>query len=60
MGTSHDNIWLDSFEREMFQTKGVKKIKTHFIFSNFFSENFAAYEITWKDMVEPDWPQMTI
>jgi len=26
----------------------------------FFSENLAVYEITWKNMVEPDRPQMTI
>jgi hypothetical protein len=44
----------------MFQTKVVKKIKTHFIFNNVFSENRAVYEIKWKNMVEADRPQMTI
>jgi len=29
----------------MFQTKVVEKIKTHFMFNNFFSENRAFYEI---------------
>jgi hypothetical protein len=33
---------------------------THFMFSNFFSKNPAVYEITWKNMVETDRPQMTI
>ena len=32
--------------------------KTHFMFNNFFSENRAVYEIMWKDMVEPDMPQI--
>ena len=38
----------------MFQTKVVKKIKTHiFLFSNFFfPENLAGYEVMWKNMVE--------
>ena len=45
----------------MFQSKVVEKIKTHFfIYSNFFSENCAIYEIMWKNMVEPDRPQMAI
>jgi hypothetical protein len=32
-------------EREMFQTKIVEKIKTHFMHENFFSENNFVYEI---------------
>jgi len=32
-------------EREMFQTKVLDKIKTHFMFGNFFSDNRAFYEI---------------
>ena len=46
----------------MFQTKVVEKIKTHFVFSNFFFlfENRAVYEIMCKNIVEPDRPQMTI
>jgi hypothetical protein len=37
----------------MFQTKVAKKIKTHFMFSNFFSENRAVYEIMWQKIAEP-------
>jgi hypothetical protein len=29
------------------------------MFSNFSFENLAVYEIMWKNMVEPDRPQMT-
>jgi hypothetical protein len=32
-------------EREMFQTKVVEKIKTHFVFQNVYYENRAVYEI---------------
>jgi len=35
----------------MLQTKVVEKIKTHFVFNNFFSENRAVYEIMWKNIV---------
>jgi len=39
----------------MLQEKVVQKIKTHFIFSNFFCfENRAIYEIMWKNMIQPD------
>jgi hypothetical protein len=38
----------------------TEKQNTHFMFSNFFPENCAIYEIMWKHMVEPDRPQMTI
>ena len=31
----------------------------HFMFKNFF-ENRAVYEIMWKNIIEPDRPQMTI
>ena len=46
----------------MFQTKVVKKIKTHVLFSVtiFCSENLAIYEIMWKNMVETDRPRMAI
>jgi hypothetical protein len=33
---------------------------THFMFHNFFLENRAVYETMWKNMVQPDRPQMTI
>jgi hypothetical protein len=38
----------------------VEEIKTDFIFSNFFPENRAVYEIMWKNIVEPDRPLMTV
>jgi hypothetical protein len=46
----------------MFQTKVVQKIKTHILCSvTFFPKNLAVYEM-WKkkNIVERDWPQMTI
>jgi len=46
-------------EWEMFQTQVVEKIKTHFVFSNFF-ENRVVYEIKFKGIVEQGRPQMTI
>jgi hypothetical protein len=33
---------------------------TRFVFNNFFLENRAVYEIMWKNIVQPDRPQMTI
>jgi hypothetical protein len=33
---------------------------THFVFNNYFFENRDIYEIMWKNMVEPDRPQVTI
>jgi hypothetical protein len=44
----------------MFQTKVVEKIKKHILCSVAFSKNRAVYEIMWKNMVEPDGPQMAI
>jgi hypothetical protein len=32
----------------------------HFMFNNFFSEDRTVYEIMWKNVVQPDRPQMTI
>ena len=51
----------------MFQRKLVEKIKMHILcqINLFFfvfwegGENLAIYEIIWKNMVEPDKPQMT-
>ena len=46
-------------EWEMFQTNVVGKIKTHFVFSNFFFfENRAVYEIMWKNFVDVGRPKM--
>ena len=45
----------------MFQIKVLEKIKVHILHSvTFFPENLAVYEITSKNMVEPERPQMTI
>jgi hypothetical protein len=45
----------------MFQTEVVEKIKTHILCSvTFFFENPTVYEIMWKNMAEPDRPQMAI
>jgi len=33
---------------------------THFKFNNLFFANFAVYEIVWKNIVQPDMPQITI
>ena len=47
----------------MFQTKCVEEIKTRVLcvdnFVFFFRVNRAIYEITWKNVVKPDRPQMT-
>ena len=43
----------------MFQTNVVQKIKTHFMFNNFFFENCDFYEIMWKYTVQPDRPKTT-
>ena len=42
----------------MFQPKVVEKLETHFMSNNFFPENRAGYEIMWKNIVQPDKPQM--
>ena len=45
----------------MFETELVEKIKTYFMFSNFFFFfNYAINEIMWKNIVELESPQMTI
>jgi len=40
--------------------KFVKKIKTHTLYSVTFGENRAVYEIMWKNIAQPDRPQITI
>jgi hypothetical protein len=42
------------------EAKVVEKINTRFMFSTFFSENRAIYEIMWKNMLEPDRPHVTV
>jgi len=43
----------------MLEKKVVEKIKI-LCYITFFPENRAIYEITWKNMVEPEKPRMTI
>jgi hypothetical protein len=39
----------------------VENQNTRFVFSNFFPPlNLSVYEIMWKNIVEPDMPQMTV
>ena len=46
---------------DMLQRKVVDKMKTYFTFNNIFSpENRDVYAIACKNIVQPDWPQMTI
>ena len=33
---------------------------THFMLNISFPEGRAVYEIKWKNIAEPDWPQMTV
>jgi hypothetical protein len=40
--------------------KIIEKIKIHILCSKTFSEIRALYDLIWKNMVEPDKPQMTI
>ena len=45
----------------MFQTKVVEKIKAIILCVIFFPPiNLAVYEIIWKNVVEPDRPQLTV
>jgi len=44
----------------MFQTKVVEQVKMHIICSIIFSENYSINEIVWKNMIEPDSPQMKV
>jgi len=44
----------------MFETNTVEKIKIHILFSITVFKNCAVYEITWKNIIEMDRPQMTI
>jgi hypothetical protein len=46
-------------ELKLFRKTVVEKIKTHFMFNNFFLRLYL-YDIMWKSSVEPDRPQMTI
>jgi hypothetical protein len=61
MDTYLDLWYLAKFllQWQMFQTKVVEKNKTHILCSTiFFSESRALYEIMWKNMVQPEKPQL--
>ena len=46
---------------EIFRTEVAEKIKTQYTLCSITPpENRAVYEITWKNIVEPSMPQMTI
>jgi len=40
--------------------KGKKNQNTHVVFNTCSSKNRVVYEIMWKNMVQPDRPQITI
>jgi uncharacterized protein with von Willebrand factor type A (vWA) domain len=40
--------------------KVVEKIKTHFVFSNYFFKNHTLYEIRWKNTLERGRPHIKI
>jgi hypothetical protein len=44
----------------MLQTEVVEKIKTRFMFTSFFLESRAVYELMWQNKVEWGRPQMTM
>jgi len=44
----------------MFQTEVVDEIRTHILCSVTFSESFAMYGLTWKNMVDPQRPHITV
>ena len=48
---------ISSYNAECFQLCR-KNQNTRFMSSNFFFENLIVYEITWKNILEPDRPQM--
>jgi len=44
----------------MFHTNAIQKIKTHFMFNNFPSENRNVYDIMWQNIVDLGSAQLTI
>jgi len=55
-----DNISLSSSKNEKyFRKKCCREKQSTFMFNNPPTENRDVYEITWKNMVEPDRLQMT-
>jgi hypothetical protein len=68
MGALHEDQYAFSshaaqffLELETFQTKIVQKIKTHILRPiTFFFENLVVCEIMWRNIGEPDRPQMAM
>jgi hypothetical protein len=56
----YDNISLNTSRSDKRSRSRGENQNTYYIFSTFFPENCAFYEITWKNTVEPDGPLMTI
>ena len=56
----YDNISLSSSQKQKCLDKFIFIIKTHVLFPITFSENRPVYEKMWKNIVEPDRPQMTM
>jgi hypothetical protein len=67
MGTTHEDHWtlLIIYYPVLLGMRNVSdkscrhNQNTHFMFNNFFITNHAIYEIMWKNIVQPDRPQMT-
>jgi len=57
----YDNILPNfSYNEKLLRQMLQRKSKHNFVFNYFFfCENRAVYEITWKNMVEPEKPKMT-
>jgi hypothetical protein len=61
MGTYVHVCVAEFLEWELFLGQELKRKSKHCVFNDFFlSKNHAVYEIIWKNIVEPDRPQMTI
>jgi hypothetical protein len=54
------DISLNSSYYEKYLRKLERNQNTYFLPSNFFSEKGDAYEIMWKNMIQPDRPHTTI
>jgi hypothetical protein len=50
----------DLLKMKMFQTRVVENINSHILCSVTFLKHHAIYEIMWKNIVQPDRPQMAI
>jgi hypothetical protein len=55
-----DNISLSSSQNQKYLDQFIFKIKIHILFPVTFSKNRAVYEKMWKNLVQPDRPQMTM